>query len=157
MYSSSPQLNRRNIGFLLAKASQRWNNLLYARFSALGFSEVRPSFGSVLIPLYEEDGLRLGEIAQRARLSKQAMTTLIQTVEHAGLVKKRVDPEDSRAIRVYLTAAGRRFEATAEKVLRELDRHSRELRGDHRLDAVCDWLSAFTDVETINDRNILFK
>ena len=50
---------RENLGFLLAKASQRWNELLYERFVAAGFPDVRPSYGSILLPLFEEDGLRM--------------------------------------------------------------------------------------------------
>ena len=45
---------------------------------------MRPSYGSVLIPLYEEDGLRLGELARRARLSKQTMTELVRRLERDG-------------------------------------------------------------------------
>ena len=45
-------LTRDNLGFLLAKASQRWNELLAERFAAAGFPEVRPSYGSILVPLY---------------------------------------------------------------------------------------------------------
>ena len=56
--------SRENLGYLLAKASQRWNELLAEGFAAAGFPEVRPSYGSVLIPLIEEDGLRMGEIAR---------------------------------------------------------------------------------------------
>jgi hypothetical protein len=41
-----------------------------ARFVAAGFPDVRPSHGSILLPLFEEDGLRMGELAARARLSK---------------------------------------------------------------------------------------
>jgi len=48
-----------NLGFLLAQASQRWNERLADRFAAHGFAEVRPSYGSVLLPLFEEDGLRM--------------------------------------------------------------------------------------------------
>ena len=51
---------RENLGFLLAKASQRWNELLHERFVAAGYPEVRPSYGSILLPLFEEDGLRMG-------------------------------------------------------------------------------------------------
>ena len=69
-------LTQNNLGFLLAKGSQRWNELLRERFVAAGFPEVRPAYGSLLIPLYEEDGLRQGELARRARLSKQTMTTM---------------------------------------------------------------------------------
>ena len=61
------RLTRENLGFLLAKASQRWNDLLGHRFAAAGYPEVRPAYGSLLIPLFEEDGLRQGELARRAR------------------------------------------------------------------------------------------
>ena len=91
------ELNRDNLGFLLAKASQRWNELLHERFVAAGFAEVRPAYGSILVPLFEEDGLRLGVLARRARLSKQTMTTLIRVTEEAGLVRRAPDPTDRRA------------------------------------------------------------
>src|SRR5438876_1076821 len=71
-------LGRDDLGFLLAKATQRWNELLAERFAAAGHPNVRPSSGSVLLPLYEQDGLRMGELARRARLSKQTMTTMIR-------------------------------------------------------------------------------
>jgi DNA-binding MarR family transcriptional regulator len=110
-----------NLGFLLAKASQHWNELLAARFSARGFGEVRPSYGSVLLPLFEEDGLRMGEIARRARLSKQTMTTLVRLCERDGLVARSRDPGDARAFRVWLTRRSREFRPVADQVLRELD------------------------------------
>lgn len=110
-----------NVGFLLAKASQRWNELLYERFTAAGFAEVRPSFGSLLLPLFEEDGLRLGELARRARLSKQTLTTMVRLLERDGLVRREPDPDDGRATRVYLTARSRRFRPVAEATLGELE------------------------------------
>src|SRR5919109_3727219 len=69
---------RANLGFELAKASQRWNELLAAGFAERGYGEVRPAYGSVLLPLFEEDGLRMGQIARRSRLSKQTITTLVR-------------------------------------------------------------------------------
>jgi MarR family transcriptional regulator, lower aerobic nicotinate degradation pathway regulator len=112
---------RENVGYLLAKASQRWNELLYERFRREGFKEVRPSYGSIVLPLFEEDGLRMGELAERARLSKQTMTTMIRLIERDGLVRRQRDPEDRRAFRVYLTARARSFRPVAESVLCELD------------------------------------
>ena len=113
---------RDNLGFLLAKASQRWNELLYERFVAAGFSEVRPSYGSILLPLFEEDGLRMGELAARARLSKQTMTTMVRLLERDGLVERRADPSDGRATRVFLTERARSFRPVAETTLAELDK-----------------------------------
>ncbi len=105
-------LTRDSLGFLLAKASQRWSDL-HARFAAAGFPEVRPAYGSLLIPLYEEDGLRQGELARRARLSKQTLTTMARALERAGLVERRPDPEDGRATRVYLTSRVHDFRPVA--------------------------------------------
>jgi DNA-binding MarR family transcriptional regulator len=115
------RLTTDNVGFLLAKASQRWNELLYDRFKAAGFPEVRPAYGSLLIPLYEEDGLRQGELARRTRLSKQTMTTMARALERAGLVERRADPTDARATRMYLTTRAREFRPVAEEILAELE------------------------------------
>ena len=110
-----------NLGFLLAKASQRWNELLAERFVGEGFGEVRPSYGSVLLPLFEEDGLRMGQIASRARLSKQTMTTLVRLCERDGLVLRERDPHDARAFRIDLTKRAKEFRPVAGQILRELD------------------------------------
>jgi len=110
-----------DVGFLLAKATQRWNELLLERFKAAGFPEIKGSFGSVLLPLFDEDGLRIGEIGRRARLSKPSMTALIAQCEAAGLVRRERDPADGRAFRVVLTDNGRRFKRVAEEVLRDLN------------------------------------
>jgi DNA-binding MarR family transcriptional regulator len=110
-----------DVGFLLAKASQRWNELLAAEFARRGFPEVRPSYGSVLVPLLEEDGLRMGELARRSRVSKQTMTTLVRLVERAGLVSRRRDPDDGRATLVHLTDRAKAFRPVAETTLAELD------------------------------------
>src|SRR5262249_49798371 len=108
---------RTDVGYLLAKASQRWNQLLAEAFRGQGYGEVRPTYGSVLVPLFEEDGLRMSELAARARLAKQTMTTVVRLVERAGLVQRAPDPEDARATRVHLTERGRRFRPVAEREL----------------------------------------
>jgi DNA-binding MarR family transcriptional regulator len=110
-----------HVGFLLAKASQRFNELLAERFGARGYAGVRPSYGSVLVPLFEQDGLRLGELAARSRLSKQSMTGLVKLCEQDGLVVRDRDPDDGRAFRVRLSDDGRAFQSIAEDVLGELD------------------------------------
>jgi DNA-binding MarR family transcriptional regulator len=127
---------RDNLGYLLAKASQRWNEQLQEGFAEAGFPEVKASYGSVLIPLLEEDGLRMGEIARRARLSKQTMTTMVRLCERDGLVERRPDPADRRATRVHLTAKARRFQPAAERVLARLDQQAESTLGARRLAAL---------------------
>ena len=117
---------RANLGFQLAKASQRWNELLAHEFRTAGYPEVRPAYGSILLPLWEEDDLRMGELGRRARLAKQTMTTMVRLMERDGLVSRAPDPEDRRAQRVRLTERGTELRAVARRVLDALDRRVRE-------------------------------
>ena len=126
-------MNRDDLGFLLAKATQRWNELLQERFRAAGWGAVRPSYGSILVPLFEEDGLRIGELGRRARLSKQTMTTMVRLLARDGLVQRERDPDDGRAFRVVLTAKARRFEPVAEHTLSELGALAQQRLGERRL------------------------
>jgi DNA-binding MarR family transcriptional regulator len=135
-----------DVGFLLAKATQRWNELLLERFRAAGFPEVRASYGSVLLPLFEDDGLRIGEIGRRARLSKPSMTALVRQCEEAELVRRERDPADGRAFRVVLTDRGLRFRAVAQDVLRELDRLVAAQLGPEDRDALVRGLKGVMDV-----------
>ncbi len=141
--SPASRLNRANLGFLLAKASQRWNELLYARFKAAGFGQVRPAFGALLVPLFEEDGLALGELGRRAMLSKQTMTTMARQLEKAGLINREADPEDARAQRIYLSPLARRFRPVAEKVVVELEDEMMRLESG-KADTRIAWLTAIT-------------
>lgn len=129
-------MDRDDLGFLLAKATQRWNELLHERFSDAGWRAVRPSYGSILVPLFEEDGLRMGELARRSRSSKQTMTTMVRLLERDGLVRRERDPEDGRATRILLTEKARRFEPVAEQTLDELGVLARERLGGRRLATV---------------------
>ena len=121
MRGRAPRATRDNLGFLLAKAAQRWNEFLAERFAREGFPEVRPSYGSLLVPLFEEDGLRMSDLAARARLSKQTMTTMVRLLEREGLARREPDPRDGRASRVYLTPRSRAFQPVVERALAELD------------------------------------
>jgi DNA-binding MarR family transcriptional regulator len=141
-----PHATRENLGYLLAKASQRWNERLQEGFAAEGFPEVKASYGSVLIPLFEEDGLRMGEIARRARLSKQTMTTMVRLCERDGLVERHPDPEDRRATLVRLTTRAKRFRPAAERVLERLERDATGALGERGARSTRTALQALADL-----------
>jgi DNA-binding MarR family transcriptional regulator len=127
--AAGTRLSLDNLGFLLAKASQRWNELLHQELVAAGFPEVRPAYGYLLIPLYEQDGLRQGELARRARLSKQTLTTMARALERDGLIERRPDPADARATQILLTERARELRPVAERILAELDDHVATMAG----------------------------
>ena len=142
---------RIDLGFLLSKASQRWNEVLAERFAARGFAEVRPAYGSILIPLFEEDGLRMSELARRARLSKQTLTTLVPRLERDGLIERRGDPGDGRAALVFLTTRARAFAPVAAAVLAELDDEAARLVSTRDLATTARVLRALMDLAREDD------
>jgi DNA-binding MarR family transcriptional regulator len=146
LVSDAGRIDTRNLGFLLAKASQHWNELLAAGFAARGFGEVRPSHGSVLLPLFEEDGLRMGQIAERARLSKQTMTTMVRLCERDGLVYRERDTDDARAFRIHLTERAKDFRPVAEELLRELDSKLLAALGERQRSALTRALKGVMDL-----------
>jgi DNA-binding MarR family transcriptional regulator len=150
-------VDRDDLGFLLAKATQHWNELLAERFAAWGYGEVSPSYGSVLLPLYEEDGLRMGELGVRARLSKQTMTQMIARLERDGLVERRADPRDGRAALIYLTARARQFEPVAAAVLAELDRLVKRRLGAEQVGVLKDAMRELMDLDAPVPRPIEAK
>jgi len=51
---------------------------------------------------------RMNELARTLGLSARTVTTAVDSLERDGLLARRADPNDRRAIRVELTADGRR-------------------------------------------------
>ena len=54
-----------------------------------------------------DDDVRVGEIARNLGVRVPSATEQIIKLERAGLVRREADPDDSRAVRVVLTAQGR--------------------------------------------------
>jgi len=72
-----------------------------------------------LSTLEEEGPLRIGELAAACRVTQPGMTRLVaQMVEH-GLVARRHDPVDERAVRLEVTDAGRAAHAAWIATIRE--------------------------------------
>lgn len=64
----------------------------------------------VLLELWEKDGLRGGELAERLGVEPPTVTKMLRRLEGCGLVERRRNPSDARSFRVYLTGKGRALE-----------------------------------------------
>jgi DNA-binding MarR family transcriptional regulator len=70
----------------------------------------------------------VGEIAAHLLLRHHSVVELIDRAQHAGLVRRLVDPDDHRVVRVRLTAAGEsHLAALAAAHVEELGRLRRRL------------------------------
>ncbi|WAH95362.1 MarR family winged helix-turn-helix transcriptional regulator [Arthrobacter sp. MMS18-M83] len=62
-----------------------------------------------------DGGARVGEIARNLGVKVPSATEQIIKLERAGLVKREADPDDSRAVRVAATPAGRAAVENADR------------------------------------------
>lgn len=79
-------------------------NTLFIRLPTvqrLGFSSL-----SVVHTLSRRGPMRLTALTATEQLTQPAMTSLVSRLERDGLVERRPDPSDRRAVLVTLTAAG---------------------------------------------------
>ncbi|WP_077800771.1 MarR family winged helix-turn-helix transcriptional regulator [Streptomyces sp. JHA26] len=59
--------------------------------------------------LEEQDGCRATDLATHYALDKSTVSRQVAALERAGLVERRVDPDDQRVQVLHLTDAGRRI------------------------------------------------
>ena len=90
------------LGVDLFVANRALEAAAYDAVVAAGFDDVTPSQARLLARV-GEDGSRVGELAERARVSKQTAGHLVDQLERAGYVRRTPDPMDGRARLVRLT------------------------------------------------------
>jgi DNA-binding MarR family transcriptional regulator len=61
----------------------------------------------VLRVLLAEDGLKASEVADRAWSNPATLTSVVNTLQKDGFVKRLPDERDRRVVRLYITDAGR--------------------------------------------------
>jgi DNA-binding MarR family transcriptional regulator len=105
---TSPDDDPDDLGVEAFTAAIESFNRFYIRLPALE----KRSFTtlSVLDTLAFSDGpIRLTDLTKTEQVSQPGITQLVTRLERDGLVERRPDPNDRRAVRVHITEAGRRI------------------------------------------------
>ena len=104
------------------------NEELIGRLAEGGHTEVRLPHGNVFQYL-DDEGTRVGVLAERAHMTKQAMAQLVAHLEEHGYVERIPDPADRRAKLVRTTARGRDVFAIVRAFVAERRRPARPRAG----------------------------
>ena len=98
---------RENTSFVLAKVCKAHRAYVGALLAEHGLHVGQEM---VLLELWQEDGLRGGELAVRLGVEPPTVTKMLRRLEGCGLVERNQDPADARSFRVHLTEKGRGLE-----------------------------------------------
>lgn len=100
-----PSVAPPTIGALLRMAWTRFRRHMFESVRAAGYDDLQP----VHVNLFRYPtiaGLRPGQLAEEAGLSKQAINDLLRQLEAMGYITLEPDPADRRARRIVLTPRG---------------------------------------------------
>ena len=136
-----------NIGLLCFIVQRAMEDRVLADIAAAGFDDVTIAQARVLARVSSK-GTRITELAERARVSKQTVTFMVDQLERAGYVRRVPDPSDARARLVVFADRGlaaqqvaRRAEAVVQE---EWTRHLGR-RATTRLHQILTQLREITD------------
>lgn len=118
---------------LMSVAHRAAETRIHEALRAAGFDDLtlaQSRIGQRLRP----DGIRLTDLAEEARVTKQTAGALVDELERAGYVVRRPDPTDARARLVMLSDRGQRLCAAAAAELAEVEREWRAHLGAERFD-----------------------
>lgn len=116
-----------NLGIHLFKAYFSIYKYLKRAFADQQIENMNPTRLGILLALADRDGLIMSRLGQRLFLEKSTMTGVIDKMEADGLVERRSDRTDRRALRIYLTPKAKRLN---ERIFKIIDKVYEDLRGD---------------------------
>lgn len=115
-----------NVGVLMFVAHRALEERSLAAVHAAGATDITPAQAR-LLQRVDPQGTRLGELADRARVTKQSAGFLVDQLERSGYLERVPDPTDGRARLVRFTgrmrALGAAADAEVARALAEWEAH----------------------------------
>ncbi|MEE6136012.1 MarR family transcriptional regulator [Mycobacterium sp. 050128] len=105
---------------------------LRAAFAAAGLDGIRPAQAVALVPL-ALGGLHASALADRLKVSRQAVAQAVVALERHGYVTRVPDPADARARIIELTPRGRQALQVMRSNAIELEKRWQQVLGKQRL------------------------
>ena len=93
---------------------------LHGRLRALGWTDVRPAFGFVLLAARDQP-TSVTEVAALMGITKQAASKLASAMVSGGYLQPGADPQDRRQRPLVLTSRGEELLAAVERIYGELE------------------------------------
>jgi DNA-binding MarR family transcriptional regulator len=90
---------------LLHRLTRRLRRAQAERLAPLGLTPAQER--ALRVITRSEEPLRMTELADHLGIVPRSVTTVVDALEEAGLVRREIDPRNRRAIRLHLTEHGR--------------------------------------------------
>ena len=133
-----------DLAMLMRTGHHRVMEYVQARLEQVGFDDVRSAHMAIFQNLGPE-GARIGELAERAKLTNQSVGYLVDYLEQHGYVERRPDPTNRRATLVCFTERGWDEADACARILDHLDQELTRRVGADKLQRLQDLLAEVTN------------
>lgn len=130
------------LGALMRRALRALSDHVERALVTAGFDDLRPAHLAVFQHM-DAGGSRVTDLAQRALMTKQSMSALVDDLERWGYMERTADPTDGRARLVRRTARGWDVERTAREAVRGFEAAWEAEVGEKRMRIFREVLDAF--------------
>ena len=124
--------------FLLNVAQRRLQRWIAAQTQQSGVTAAQ---SGLLFVLGQRDGVLMGEAGAALDLGPPGISGLVDRMVAANLIRRRADPDDGRAWRLWLTPAGRAALAQSKAGLAEINARLADGFSEAEIDVVARWLT----------------
>lgn len=90
-------------GFYISQIKQIMDRVFERLLHANHIADFNGPQGRILFILWQEDNLPIRELSKRTSLAKTSLTSMLDRMEKKGYLKRVLDPQDRRQIRIVLT------------------------------------------------------
>ncbi len=90
-------------GFYISQIKQIQGRIFEKLLKADEIEDLNGAQGRILFVLWQEDHLPIRELSRLTSLAKTTLTSMLDRMEGIGYLKRVLDPDDRRQIRIVLT------------------------------------------------------
>ncbi|MGG5315370.1 MarR family transcriptional regulator [Enterococcus sp. AZ072] len=108
-------------GFLMTQITQISGRIFEKMLTNAGVEEFNGAQGRILYVLWQEDDISIVELSRKTSLAKTTLTSMLERMEQANLIKRVSDQMDKRKIRISLTDTARKLNDEYNKISQEMN------------------------------------
>ena len=108
-------------GYLISRIHQVGNRLFDRLLAEADIDAFNGAQGRILYVLWQEDGLSISEIAQRTGLANTTLTSMLDRMAGAELIRREAVPGDRRRQKIVLTERARALQADYDRISQRMN------------------------------------
>jgi len=121
-----------NVGKLVNTWKRFFDDWAHQELELRGYPYFKMAYMPFIMNISNE-GSTNNEIAQKAKVTKQAMSKVVKELTSLGLIRVEKHPTDARATMIYLSDAGEKFVAHSKRCVLGLHDQYEEILGAEAL------------------------